>query len=608
MIRAAGILLLWRSPTGDQALFLKRGPGSDHPGEWAFPGGQIEGDETPIEAARRELAEEIGEVTYSEPIEFARRIAAREVAGAVGQAINPPLPPGDAIVVPGELVDYTTFVARVAEQFIPTLCDEHTGYAWASIAEPPEPLHPGARVALAKLTADELGIARMIAAGDLTSPQTFANVTLFAMRITGTGTAYRKQLDEYVYRPPENYLADEFLARCNGLPVIWLHPDGSKLNSQEFGRRIIGTVVLPYIVGDEVWGIAKVYDDTAIEALSNEQWSTSPAVVFRETDGNTKIELETGATLLIEGKPSLLDHLAICQQGVWDKGGAPAGVSSSTIGGSVMTEEEMKAKADAEAAEKTKAEEEAKKEAKEKARQDSATFTPDKLLAAIGDVCARMDSLEKRFDSTRRRDADDMPSAEQIAADKARKDAEEKEASEKAKADAEEKARADSAAAIQSAIERGVAEALAKARLPMTSNDATYADMASIQARADAVLGHFGNRAPPPLQGETGKAYRIRMLEPLQVHCTPWKGIKLADLPDAALGIAETAIYADAMVAARSPDGAEAGTLREIRTTDATGRQISTFVGEPITWMGQFRTTPRALARPMFRQPARTSA
>jgi 8-oxo-dGTP pyrophosphatase MutT (NUDIX family) len=34
--KAAGILFV----TPDrQALFLKRGPGGDHPGEWCFPGG-----------------------------------------------------------------------------------------------------------------------------------------------------------------------------------------------------------------------------------------------------------------------------------------------------------------------------------------------------------------------------------------------------------------------------------------------------------------------------------------------------------------------------------------------------------------------------------------
>jgi hypothetical protein len=36
--------------------------------------------------------------------------------------------------------------------------------------------------------------------------------------------------------------------------------------------------------------------------------------------------LEDGSVLLIEGKPSLLDHVAICELGVWDKGKDPEGI------------------------------------------------------------------------------------------------------------------------------------------------------------------------------------------------------------------------------------------------------------------------------------------
>jgi hypothetical protein len=108
--------------------------------------------------------------------------------------------------------------------------------------------------------------------------------------------------------------------------VIWEHPKAGKLDSKEFINRVIGTILLPYIQGEEVWGIAKIYDDEAAMQMASKQLSTSPAVVFRQTDGNVQERLEDGSNLLIEGKPSLLDHLAICEEGVWDKGSPPAGV------------------------------------------------------------------------------------------------------------------------------------------------------------------------------------------------------------------------------------------------------------------------------------------
>lgn len=48
--------------SGDQAAFLltKRAPRLNaHGGQWALPGGRLDGDETPVEAALRELEEEV---------------------------------------------------------------------------------------------------------------------------------------------------------------------------------------------------------------------------------------------------------------------------------------------------------------------------------------------------------------------------------------------------------------------------------------------------------------------------------------------------------------------------------------------------------------------
>jgi hypothetical protein len=104
------------------------------------------------------------------------------------------------------------------------------------------------------------------------------------------------------------------------------HPDTQILNSDEFAKRIVGTMFLPYIKGEDVWGIAKIYDIEAISMITDDQLSTSPSVVFRDPKVNYNIELEDGGTLLVEGKPSFVDHLAICEKGVWDKGGDASGI------------------------------------------------------------------------------------------------------------------------------------------------------------------------------------------------------------------------------------------------------------------------------------------
>jgi hypothetical protein len=184
----------------------------------------------------------------------------------------------------------------------------------------------------------EYDMACAVADGTFSSPQRYMHMKLYKMRITGTGVALRLggegEADEFVMRSPELYLTQSFLNRCQGLPVIWQHPEGDVLDSNEFKDRMIGTIVCPYIDDalQEIWGVAKVYDDDAMVLLDNQRMSTSPTVVFSRLSGNRTISLSSGDTLLIEGVPSLLDHLAVCEAGVWDKGKNPYGVVSETAG------------------------------------------------------------------------------------------------------------------------------------------------------------------------------------------------------------------------------------------------------------------------------------
>lgn len=217
----------------------------------------------------------------------------------------------------------------------------------------------------------ELDIAKAIRDGELLSPQQIGNSWLFAMRITGTGTAYRRELDEFVIRDPAIFLSDEFLERCNGLPVVVGHPEGGTLNSDEFARRAIGTVILPYVLGDcEVWGIARIFDDGAAQAMRAMRLSTSPAVALRRGDSTTAT-LKDGRAMLIEGEPVLLDHLAICAEGVWDKGEGPSGIAVNEK----ATEELIMAD------------------------ENKGGELLDKLLSKLDDCLGKMDDMGKRLDA-----------------------------------------------------------------------------------------------------------------------------------------------------------------------------------------------------------------
>lgn len=409
MIRAAGILIISKQ---GKALFLKRGPGSDMPGLWAFPGGRLEENEDSIDAAIRETQEEAGySVKKSALVPWTRAVSPRETTGApptpAPTAPSPALPvaatPAGVEILDGDKVDFTTYLLKGVDEFQPELGPpghpEHVAFAWAPIDQPPEPLHPGCLIALKKCspTFTELDVANAIKDGVLTSPQKYENINLFAVRITGTGQAYRsgKKDDkgnvlyeaEHVWRDPSLYINPEFLARCNGLPVILEHPQATMLNGKEFSERVVGTIMLPYVAGEEVWGIAKIYDEAAAKMMTERQLSTSPAVVWGDPAANEAGKLENGERFLIEGKPSLLDHLAICWQGVWDKGGEPSGIIT-VRGDEDMTAEEL-AKLQKENADKF----------------DKLMTSITGLTEGLKVVAGRQDSIESYFSSVRAREA-----------------------------------------------------------------------------------------------------------------------------------------------------------------------------------------------------------
>jgi 8-oxo-dGTP pyrophosphatase MutT (NUDIX family) len=295
MTIAAGIL--FRSPNG-RVLFCRRTDGEG----WAFPGGVKKDHETIEQCAIREVWEETG---YR--------------SGHVGKLLCRRVRNG---------VDFTTFVYDCDDEFIPKFNHEHDAFVWVNPDHATTlNLHPGVLISLRKLKGmTELEVAEAIRDEELVSPQFIENLCLVDMRISGTGFSYRPKLNEWVYRRDTIYLTPEFLQRCNGIPIIMEHPSTQILNSDEFAKRIVGTMFLPYIKGEDVWGIARIYDKEAVSMMTNEQLSTSPSVVFRDTNVNYNIELEDGNTLLVEGKPSFVDHLAICEKGVWDKGGDATGI------------------------------------------------------------------------------------------------------------------------------------------------------------------------------------------------------------------------------------------------------------------------------------------
>ncbi|EIZ8054693.1 NUDIX domain-containing protein [Salmonella enterica] len=505
-------------------------------GTWCQPGGKVEPGELAIDTARREVLEEVG-YQYDGPL------TPHSVYG-----------------------DYLTFRAEVPERFEAKLNDESLTAGWFHIDDLPKPLHQPFAEMLAQQALNETEVATLIADGTLSSPQFFINMWMFAIRVTGTGVTWRSADQQMAFRNPGDYLTPEFLQRVAGLPLIWLHPEKNTLDSNEFAKRVIGTLTNSWVADNgEVWAIARVYDAEAAEIMATRQLSTSPTVKFVEVPDSI-IEID-GQPLLVEPSPELLDHVAICEQGVWDKLLAPTGVKSDSI------------------------------------PNEAEKMDEEKIVALINKaIDARMAKADEETDAKAKADAEEEARKEKAGAEekeaeeaKAKADAEEKAAKEKADAEAKEKADAEEAERMakekaDSQLRQEIAEL--RSRIPTELSDEERNEIADAQVKADSVFSCFGKRAPVPLSGEKPLAYRRRLMIQLQEHSPDFKTVDLSTIADSALlSVAEKTIYADAQKSASLSVGP--GMLREIKRADATGRQISTFEGDPAATWAPFQSGKR---------------
>jgi 8-oxo-dGTP pyrophosphatase MutT (NUDIX family) len=605
VMRAAGVAFI----TGEgKVLFLCRSDTGDHGGEYCFPGGGVEDGESLLDCVKRECVEEIGQYPEGTP-----EIMARAING----------------------VDYTTFIQRVDGEFEPILNEEHTKFVWAYANEPPKPLHPGVEAALTTITGTETDVARLMADGRLSSPTKFANIDLFDLRITGSGVSYRDKVDEIVYRPPEYYVTDEFLRRCNGLPIIIEHPKDDILDGEEFQKRVCGTILLPYVKGDEPWGIARIYDERAAQMMRETQLSTSPGVQFMPFDKNSNGVLADGTKILAEAIPSLIDHLAICVSGVWDKGGAPTGVRSETVGEQAMPDPESNAA-------------EVKKEGQP--AMDSGGVNIDNLLTKLDAAMKRMDAMEAGEDQEAclLRELEELIGEdEEVHGEEATVAAEAERAADETAQMQEPEPKYDSSALMShlkglhaklkakkmgqhsdgvrmdgkkktvkegfvdpggtfhpirssegysrrkagdSAMEGDLKSRLdaVESKLKEMPEDEKKA-YTDAQAKCDSVAVAFGDSAPRPLHGESLLDYRKRLISPFKKHSPTWADKSIEAIGDSAtFGVVEQQIYQDAINAAKSPQGIGNGRLREVVRRSDSGHTIREFYGRPLSWMGQF--------------------
>lgn len=112
--------LFYAKSTG-RILLLQKATGK-HEGTWGLVGGTTIEGETPWQGLQREIVEEIGHCpTIIKTI------------------------PLETFVSNDTVFNFHTYLCVIDEEFVPTLSDEHSAWAWATIDRAPKPLHQGLR-------------------------------------------------------------------------------------------------------------------------------------------------------------------------------------------------------------------------------------------------------------------------------------------------------------------------------------------------------------------------------------------------------------------------------------------------------------------------------
>jgi hypothetical protein len=154
---------------------------------------------------------------------------------------------------------------------------------------------------------DERELINRMAAGLCDGVQEHSGAHFVPLCITPTGVRWNADAGYFEFRDPAHWLNDNMLARVIGLPVLG-GADPGAMDSDDFGRRCIGTVVAAYVDSNSLMCIARIANDYAIRIIESGAYDTRVTVHFN--NDAPAIDIDTDK-LVIEPPPRYLSHISI---------------------------------------------------------------------------------------------------------------------------------------------------------------------------------------------------------------------------------------------------------------------------------------------------------
>ncbi|HEY8007139.1 MAG TPA: hypothetical protein VIE66_10175 [Methylocella sp.] len=125
--------------------------------------------------------------------------------------------------------------------------------------------------------------------------------------ISPVGVRWNEAAQYFEYRDPSIWLSEHMQARCIGLPVLG-GASAEPMDSHDFGRRCVGTIVASYAVDGALMAVARIANDSALRVIESGAYDTRITTHFDNEASSVDINHRK---LIIEPPPRYLSHLSL---------------------------------------------------------------------------------------------------------------------------------------------------------------------------------------------------------------------------------------------------------------------------------------------------------
>jgi hypothetical protein len=154
---------------------------------------------------------------------------------------------------------------------------------------------------------DERALINRMAAGLCEGVQEHDSAFFAPLVLTPTGVRWNEGAGYHEYRDADIWLSPNMQSRVIGLPIL-ARADPGPMDSDDFGRRCIGTIVSAYAADGELRAVGRICNESMLRVIQSGEYETRLTAHFDNAAAAVDIDTDK---LVIEPPPRYLSHVSI---------------------------------------------------------------------------------------------------------------------------------------------------------------------------------------------------------------------------------------------------------------------------------------------------------